>query len=168
VNIRKSNWALYESLLLQCLSVEPGTASAVIGELYKYHMSMPLNLVCITESLEQLIEDNAPLHHGSEVVWSLWGAICLGCHLDAKVVQKALMISDPCVALCALHAIKHGAVTGAVDLSALELLMRDSELAEDHWLLAYEANRKGWLPDQGGKDFVADNKYFGPMMSAPS
>jgi hypothetical protein len=63
---------LYESLLLQCLSVEPGTAPAVIGELYKYHVRMPLDRLRITESLQQLIEDHAPLHHGSEVVWALW------------------------------------------------------------------------------------------------
>jgi hypothetical protein len=43
VSILEKNWALYESLLLQCLSVEPGTALAVIGELYKYHLRMPLD-----------------------------------------------------------------------------------------------------------------------------
>jgi hypothetical protein len=43
VNIFEKNWPLYESLLLQCLSVEPGTAPAVIGELYKYHVRMPLD-----------------------------------------------------------------------------------------------------------------------------
>jgi hypothetical protein len=103
-SIFEKNWPLYESLLLQCLSVEPGTAPAVIGELYKYHLRMPLDRSRITESLQQLIEDHAPLHHGSEVVWALWGAICLGCTLDAKVVEKSLLASDPCVALCALHA----------------------------------------------------------------
>lgn len=78
VNICEENWELYESLLLQCISIEPGTASAVINELYKYHLRMPLNLDRIKECLEQLIEEHAPLHHGSEVVWALWGAICLG------------------------------------------------------------------------------------------
>lgn len=166
VNILEKNWALYESLLLQCLSVEPGTAPAVIGELYKYHLRMPLDLTRIGESLQQLIEDHAPLHHGSEVVWALWGAICLGCQLEAKVVEKSLLASDPCVALCALHARAKGVVTGTVDVSALEALMHEGELAESQWLVAYEANIKGWLPNKGGKDFVAAHKYFGPMKAA--
>ena len=84
VNIFEKNWALYESLLLQCLSVEPGTAPAVIGELYKYHLRMPLDLGRIADSLQQLIEDHAPLHHGSEIVWALWGAICLNCKLEDR------------------------------------------------------------------------------------
>lgn len=127
---------------------------------------MPLDNDRITESLQQLIEDHAPLHHGSEVVWALWGAICLDCKLDAKVVEKSLLTSDPCVALCALHAISKGLVLGPVDVSGLEALMHEGELVEDHWLLAYEANVNGWLPNLGGKDFVAAHKQFGPMKAA--
>lgn len=166
VNITEKNWALYESLLLQCLSVEPGAAPAVIGELYRYHLSMPLDLARIAESLQQLIEDHAPQHHGSEVVWALWGAICLDCKLDAGTVEKSFQASDPCVALCALHAIAKGLISGPVDLSGLEALMHEGELVEGQWLLAYEANVKGWLPNKGGKDFVATHKHFGPMKAA--
>lgn len=166
VNIFEMNWVLYESLLLQCLSVEPGTAPAVIGELYKYRLSMPLDLLRISESLQQLIDDHAPLHHGSEVVWALWGAICLNCSLDAKIAEKALLTSDPCVALCVLHAIANGLVRGSVDVSSLEAFMHGDALVEDQWLLVYEANVKGWLPNLGGTDFVATNKYFGPMKAA--
>jgi hypothetical protein len=166
VNILEKNWALYESLLLQCLSVEPGTAPAVSGELYKYHLRMPLDKARITESLQQLIEDHAPLHHGSEVVWALWGAICLDCKLDPKVVEKSLLTSDPCVALCALHAISKGLVLGPINASGLESMMHEGGLVEDYWLLVYEANVKGWLPNLHGKDFVAAHKQFGPMKNA--
>ncbi len=166
VAIFEQNWGLYESLLLQCLSVEPGTAPAVIGELYKYHLRMPLDHSRITESLQQLIEDHAPQHHGSEVVWALWGAICLGCTLNAKAIEMSLLASDPCVALCALHARAKGLVTGPLDVSALGALMHDAELTDAQWLLAYEANVKGWLPNKTGKDFVAAHKHFGPMKAA--
>jgi len=127
---------------------------------------MPLDRPRITESIEQLIEEHAPLHHGSEVVWALWGAICLGYNLSASVVQTALLAIDPCVALCALHAIANGLVVGPVNLAALEALMHEAELFEDNWLLVYEANVKGWLPNLGGTDFVGANKYFGLMKSA--
>ncbi|KAF0098340.1 MAG: hypothetical protein FD187_3120 [bacterium] len=166
MNIFEKNWPLYESLLLQCLSVEPGTAPAVIGELYKYHRRMPLDRTRIAESLQQLIEDHAPQQHGSEVVWALWGAICLDCMLDASTVERSLLAADPCVALCALHARAKGLVTGLVDVSAIEALMCEGELIEGQWLLAYEANVKGWLPNKGGKDFVTAHKYFGPMKAA--
>ncbi len=44
--------------------------------------------------------------------------------------------------------------------------MHEGELVEGQWLLAYEANVKGWLPNKGGVDFVAADKYFGPMKAA--
>ena len=138
----------------------------MIGELYKYHLRMPLDRSRIAELLQQLIEDHAPLHHGSEVVWALWGAICLGYQLDASTVEKSLLTADPCVGLCALHARASGLVAGAVDVSSLEAIMNEEELAEGQWLLAYEANVKGWLPNKGGKDFVTAHKHFGPMKAA--
>lgn len=55
---------------------------------------------------------------------------------------------------------------GPVDVSSLEVLMHEGELVEDQWLLAYEVNLKGWLPNLGGKDFVAASKHFGPMKAA--
>jgi len=70
------------------------------------------------------------------------------------------------VALCALHVIAKGLVSGPVDVSPLEALMHDGELTDTQWLLAYEANVKGWLPNKGGKDFVAAHKHFGPMKVA--
>lgn len=166
VSILEKNLRLYESLLLQCLSIEPGTAPAVIGELYKYHLRMPLNRSRIIESLEQLIEDHAPLHHGSEVIWALWGGLSLGYTFQAKVVEKSLLASDPCVALCALHMQAKGLISGSMDVSTLEALMHDGELTDTQWLLAYEANIKGWLPNKGGVDFVMAHKYFGPMKLA--
>lgn len=127
---------------------------------------MPLDLVRISESLQQLIQDHAPQHHGSEVVWALWGLICLDCKIDAATIEKSFQASDPCVALCALHANSKGLISGPVDVSGLEGLMHEGELVEGQWLLAYEANVKGWLPNKGGVDFVASDKYFGPMKAA--
>jgi hypothetical protein len=62
--------------------------------------------------------------------------------------------------------IAKGLVTGPVDVSPLEALMHDGELTDTQWLLAYEANVKGWLPNKGGKDFVTAHKHFGPMKAA--
>ncbi|WP_143084320.1 hypothetical protein [Nitrosospira briensis] len=43
--------------------------------------------------------------------------------------------------------------------------MNETELAEDHWLLAYEANIhiKGWLPNIDTEDPVATHKEFGQL-----
>lgn len=39
--------------------------------------------------------------------------------------------------------------------------MTQDSLYDEHWLLAYEANIKGWLPSAGGVDHVAADVNFG-------
>jgi len=39
--------------------------------------------------------------------------------------------------------------------------MRPEALYDEFWLLAYEANIKGWLPNVGGTDHVAADLNFG-------
>ncbi len=166
VSITAKNWPLYESLLLQCLSVEPGTASVVIGELYRHHRRMSLDLGQIEEALTQVILDHSSLRHGSEVAWAIWGATTLKCRLDNSVIEQSLETADPCVSLCALHCHAAGNVRGPVNWGRIASLMESKELREEHWLLAYEANVKGWLPSVHPGDFVASDPYFGLMKAA--
>jgi len=39
--------------------------------------------------------------------------------------------------------------------------MNANGLYDEHWLLSYEANIKGWLPNAGGIDHVATDSNFG-------
>jgi hypothetical protein len=39
--------------------------------------------------------------------------------------------------------------------------MTADALYEKHWLLAYEANIKGWLPNGAGTDYVVNDANFG-------
>lgn len=166
VRVHEKNWGLYENLLLQCATVEPGTTSAVIGELYRYQIRMPINKEKITECLCNLIEDHSAMHHGSEVVWALWGLISLNCKFSSKYIDLAISVPDSCVALCALDAIDKNLVLGQPDLSSIEKFMSPDELYGEQWLLCYEANFKGWLPNIGGVDYVAADTYFSSMKQA--
>ncbi|WP_304511629.1 hypothetical protein [Desulfobacula sp.] len=38
--------------------------------------------------------------------------------------------------------------------------MTSDALYDEHWLLAYEANVKGWLPSSSGVDHVANDPNF--------
>jgi hypothetical protein len=54
----------------------------------------------------------------------------------------------------------------AKDLDALKAVMTPDDLYESRWLLAYEANLKGWLPSAGASDHVAADKNFGLLKGA--
>jgi hypothetical protein len=52
-----------------------------------------------------------------------------------------------------------------LDTTMWESQMTTSGLYDEHWLLAYEANIKGWLPNPRGKDYVKSDQNFGYLKS---
>jgi hypothetical protein len=165
VVIQTANWRLYEDLLLQCISCEPGTAAAVVRELYKYQLARKLDRDKIRETFERLVQVHAPQGHGSEVAWALWGLKTLGISISADAAEASLRTNDPIVSLCVLDLNSKGLIRGAVDLSPLHPLLSAHELTTENWLVAYEANVKGWAPP-ATTDYVMADKYFSGMKAA--
>ena len=38
--------------------------------------------------------------------------------------------------------------------------MQQDALSSEHWLLSYEALRKGWLPSLSGVDYTSSDSFF--------
>jgi hypothetical protein len=163
VPIHPSNWTLYENLLLQCATSEPGCLPFIVSELYRYSLTAPLNRPKIGEVLQNIVSVHAPLDHGSEVIWALWGSKMLTIPVPDRVAIEVGRMRDNFVALVALDLQHSGLISGKVKFSDWARLMRQSELTSENWLLAYEANVKGWLPSTTGVDYVAADMTYGPL-----
>ena len=159
--IAKENWELYEDLLLQCASIEPGTLSVVVTEIFRYfNADYPVNSSKVGTSLEGIIGIHAPLGHGSEVAWAIWAPLLLGLSMDEASAAAIAKMDDAVVALLLLDARARGLVDHSVDFSRWQALMTEDGLLGEHWLLVYEATVKGWLPSETGLDPVAKSPYF--------
>jgi hypothetical protein len=161
--IDPSNWNLYENLLLQCATAEPGCLQFVVSELYKYSGTGSLNLAKIGEVFQDIIALHAPLEHGSEVAWALWGSKMLKLAIRDPIADIIGAMRDNFVALVALDLQHSGLISAATGFAEWRLLMKQAELTSENWLLAYEANVKGWLPSLSGSDFVGSDPTFGPL-----
>jgi hypothetical protein len=67
-------------------------------------------------------------------------------------------------ALLLLHAKATGLIVARNSLDSLQSAMTAAELNDTRWMLAYEANIKGWLPTP--VDHIATNPNFLAMRSA--
>lgn len=166
VVVKVSNWPIYEDILLSCLAIESGTTPAVVRELLRYGSLRPQRGARIAEAFSTLIKFHAPLHHGSEIAWSAWYMAQAQYALHKDAAELALQIPDPVVALCLLYAKSKGQTDASVDWSALEAKMLVEELQGVHWLLAYEAKLKGWLPTFTGGDHLAMEPRFDYLKNA--
>ena len=114
----------------------------------------------IEEIVNELVVNHAPLRHSSEVANALWACLALKLSLRDAAVDAVSKCEDSCTALLALDCQNKGLLAKALDTSLWESQMSAVGLYDEHWLLAYEANIKGWLPNVGGVDHVGADANF--------
>ena len=161
VNVHPANWGLFQRLLLLCVIPEPATFPYVLEQIIvrKNAGAGPI-LPELEEIANTLIENHASLKHSSEVANSAWACLALRLHLHEKAVECISKCDDPVVALLALDCEQNGLVSKPLDKTLWSSHMTQDGLYDEHWLLAYEANLKGWLPNAGPGDHVAADTNF--------
>ena len=161
IAIDPNNWSLFQHLILQSATSEPGALSFVIEQLKFYsEQHYQLDGAALASALSSIVTTQAPLGHGSEVAWALWGAILFQLHLTSSAVNALQHIDDPVVALLALDANAQGLLGAGFAAALWQSHMTPDELFDDQWLLAYEANVKRWLPSVGVADHVSSVPAF--------
>lgn len=158
--IHPANWSLFQDLLFQCLLVEPGTIAEVAAQLRRHEArGYELDRQGLETTLSEVIDKHAPLGHGHEVAWSLWTLVSFGVGLDQQAVRALGRSEDPVVALLALEAHRRGLVK-ALPTESWQSHMTRADLWGPQWLLAYEAEREGFLPSAETRNHVDADPLF--------
>jgi len=120
-----------------------------------------VNKAALQRLIDSTIQKHALLGHGSEVAWALWLAIQFEVDIAARTAELITMMEDDVVALLALDALaRHLIPAYALDLTRWQTLTSlPGALNDEHWLLSYEANLKGWLPCPD----VVGHPFFGVL-----
>ncbi|MCP4200813.1 MAG: RNA-directed DNA polymerase [bacterium] len=161
IDVHPYDWGLYQDLLLQCMTVEPGTIAAALGLLIEQVRSgLVVNKRALEAALNRSIQLHAPLGHHNEVAWAVWGIMVLEMQLLDATISVLEKMEDPVVALLCLHAERAGYCATSVDKTLWQRHMTRRALYESQWLLAYEALVKGWLPSADGTNYVKADSYF--------
>lgn len=160
--IHPANWPLFQRLLLLCVAPEPACFPYVLEQLIlRRNAGAGALLPQLEEIVNTLIEEHSTLKHSSEVANAAWACLALGLSMSSKAVNSISQCDDPVVALLALDCEQEGLVSGQLDKALWSAHMTGDALYDENWLLAYEANIKGWLPTVGGGDHVAADANFG-------
>ena len=166
LTVEEKGWHALENCLLGAASVEPAALASTFGTLFKVATASKQNVSQspLAAMLETVILRHAPRAHGSEVAWALWGALAWGLKMSSAVASVVSAMDDDVVALLALDAETRDLFpAGALNKTAWQLVLNQSDvLIKEHWLLAYEANRQGWLSTPA----VAQNPEFQAMNTA--
>ncbi len=167
LDIHPSNWGLFQRLLLDCAAPEPAALSFVLEAIIRRANAGAQPAVDdIEEVVNTLISCHSELTHSSEVAWALWACLVLGIRVSREAVDAVSHCEDSVVALLALHCEVRGLLSAPLDKGVWLCSMNAASLYQEHWLMSYEANVKGWLPSQGGGDHVRCDENFRFLKSA--
>jgi len=159
--IYPDNWDLYESLLLKSIIAEPSCIPIVTKILYHYdYIGYNINKEKIGSVISDLINYHSKFAHGHEISWALWLAKTLQISIKPSAVSKLSESEDPIVALISLDLMEDGLISTRINTRNWEQYMRSKELYDSHWLLAYEALVKDWLPSAEGIDYIKEDPFF--------
>ena len=158
--ISGDDWTLVQDLLLQCAMVEPSALPAVVDHLHFYeNEGFPLDITKMSEVFNILLSTHAPLGHGSEVAWTLWGCLLFRLKIRSAPANAVAAMEDSFAALLLLHAQDSGLIRARITLQNWQTALTTNGLFGSQWLLSYEANIKSWLPSQW--DHVSHHNQFG-------
>jgi hypothetical protein len=151
---------LLQDLLLQSAIAEPATLSRVTAELLKNQAAgLAINKEQLAACLHSIIQRHSPLGHHSEVAWALWAAIVFEVKIEKEVAALITQQTNSVIALLSLDARERGLFPKSMGVTRWANYAKGEELYGDEWLLAYEANKKGWI--KAPKDYVKTDAAFG-------
>lgn len=159
--IAKTNWSIYQDLMLQCVLSEPGTLRYGFGQLTRYkQMGYKLDADSLRKVVNVLVEVHSRQGHGSEVAWAVWAAIFFNVSISTANGNRIAKMDDSVVALLSLDARSKGLIPKSVKFDYWKTLMTTEGLYDKHWLLAYEAGVKKWLPSAGKGNHIDKDPAF--------
>jgi hypothetical protein len=158
------NWQLYQHQLMMWATTEPEVLPVVLDILHIYKgFGYPIDLDLLQDTLNTTILVHSKRGHTSEVAWALWGHLLFGTHLNTQSTKTVCAIDNAVIALLALDANGRSLLTTHKDFSKWARHMTSTELQGEHWLLAYEARIKKWLPPVSSKEYVKTTHGFSQL-----
>ena len=147
VSILKDNVPLLESYVVRAARANPVAfpiAAQILINL-KYQ-GFVLSKSRTEKLVYDVISDSALVGRHGELSWALFLAKCLSISVPDSVIKNVLEVESSVCALITLDLIEMGLVNASVDTSFWRSFMTADALKSNMWLLAYEADFKGWLP----------------------
>lgn len=163
LDVAPSAWRTFHNCVLGAAGADASTLSVVLGTLHEVSRlgGHAIPKAPLSEVLESIIRHHAARSHGSEVAWAIFGALAFDVELTSESAQAIAPMEDDVVAILSLHAKAKGLFpNGSLDLGTWSAATSGADaLRSEHWLLAYEAGRRGWLNTPA----LAKDPFFGPM-----
>jgi hypothetical protein len=153
-----------QSCITQAFLCEPGAAQKAFALLTFWRLNgFVLDKELLKTAIGRMIRRHRTRGPSSDIAWALSFCIEEKISLDKEVGRVLSGFDDDCILLQALHLRANGLLPSGFNNEKLSSILKGSDLDREHWLLAYETVRQGFLKDNGLA--VKNNPLFGDMLA---
>ena len=153
--VANENWKIYQELLLQLAQAEPAVLPIVLDILATYRLAgRAIAVEKVGEVLFATVQTHASKGHTSEIASAIWGHILFDIPLESGASATVRRIDNSVIALLTLDARSKNLIPKNSSVPLWKPHMTPDGLTGEHWLLAYEARLKKWLPPVGATDYI--------------
>jgi hypothetical protein len=143
--IAPKSWLIVQSLLWQCIAVDPGCIRFVVDILLLNRIhGLEVDRQIASRALNALIEGSSGAGHGSEVVWSIWAAMTLNAEITSQNQSLIAGMDDPFVACSAMLAKDYEIFDGDFESALWKSWVEEDAFKTENWIYVYEAQKRGW------------------------
>ncbi len=152
MDVSPGNWDLFQDLLLQLSTADPGAFPIALSKLAHVHkLGEAVDRLKLSKFANAQMGMHANLGHANEVAWLLWAALVFELRLSRASAKAVSRMTDAVVVLLALHAASNAIFESPLDTVRWRSMLRRESLFKSQWLLAYECGVKGWLKSPKNK-----------------
>ena len=153
-----------QSCITQAVLCEPGAAQKAFALLSFWCMNgMTLDAALLTSTIDQIVLRHDSKGPTSDVAWAL--AFCLEHRfsLSSTAAKVLARFDDDCILLLALDLHAHGLLPSGFTTGPMSKTLKNADLDREHWLLAYETVRQGFLMNCAA--LVSGNPLFADLLA---
>jgi hypothetical protein len=135
-----------QSCITQSLLCEPGAAQKAFALLTYWRLNgFVLDASLIADTVSQMVVRHQAGGFSSDLAWAL--AYCLqeGSALNSRAAQVLSSFDDDCIALLTLDLDRNSLLPKGFSNKKISKALKDADLDREHWLIAYETVRHGFL-----------------------
>lgn len=163
--INNDQWPVYENFLIRSCRVNTSSIP-IVTKLLKEYSDKQYNIskVKISKLISDIILRSAPFSFHFEVAWCLFLAKVLRLPVSPEAAKALGDMESSICALLALDCQASGLITTGLSTAKWRKALSADGLRSNLWLLAYEADLKGWLTT-AHPQFVENDPFFGFLKS---
>lgn len=160
VRVHKDNWGIYEIYLLKAARSNATCIPTVVQILVDYNWrGFPIKKDLVRKFVFDSIVKHAEIGQHGELSWALFLAKALKIQLPKTVLSSIYDVNCSACILLSLDLESRGLIDGRIDKVKWNSLLTSDNLYSEMWLLAYEADLKGWLTPSDA-NFVSSHAKF--------